>query len=94
MPLEQKDVFRIAMNVVKHGQKISFVAEKFKISRRIGQQIVAEYRKTGRIPILQRRGRKPYAKYPSNIREMVSYTGKKLHAGSTVVAHYLRKNEA
>jgi len=91
MPLEQKDVFQIAMNVVKHGQNTAFVAEKFKISRRRVQQITAYYRKTGKVPILQQRGRKPYAKYPPNIEEMVNRTTKKLHCGSTVVGKYLRK---
>ena len=91
MPLEQDDVFRIAMNVVKYGQNTSFVADKFDVSRRRVQQIAAEYRTTGKIPILQKRGRKPYSEYPQNIEQMVSHATNKLHGGSTVVGKYLRK---
>lgn len=91
MPLTQADVHRIVLKVVKYGQDTNFVADQFDISRRRVQQLAALYRKTGNIPVLQQRGRKPYASYPSNIEKSIIHGAKKLHAGSTVVAKYLRK---
>lgn len=91
MPLTQADVRRIVMNIVKHGQDTHFVAGQFNIYQRRVQQLAAIYRKTVSIPVLQQRGRKLYASYPSNIEESIIHSAMKLYAGSTVLAKYLRK---
>ncbi len=92
MPLTQEEVRRIVLNVEKHGQHTAYVADLFNISQRRVQQLATEYRKTGSIPVLQSRGRKPYASYPLNIEELVRNTANRLHAASTTVGKYLRRN--
>ena len=92
MPLSQEEVRRIVLNVEKHGQHTAYIANLFNISQRRVQQLAAEYRKTGAIPVLQPRGRKPFASYPPDIEETVKNIANYLHAGSTVVGKYLRKN--
>jgi len=89
--LTQEDVQCIVKNVTKHHLNTDYVAKIYGISRRRVQQLVKEYRETGRIPILKNRGRKPYASYPSNIEDIVIEAKKKIKGSACVIARYLRK---
>ena len=90
MGLTQEDIHNIVFNVVEHNLKTDYVARIYGISQRRVQQFAKHYRDTGEIPVLKKRGRKPHSDYPPNIRELVLDTKTRLHAGTVVVARYLR----
>ncbi|MEM3493335.1 MAG: helix-turn-helix domain-containing protein, partial [Thermoplasmata archaeon] len=91
MKLSQQDVEHIIADVVKHGLSTKTVANQFKISRRRVQQLVKRFRDTGIVPILARSGRKPYACYPSDIKERVIELAKLYKSGATLIGRILRK---
>lgn len=91
MKLGQDDVEKIILRVVRYGLGTDFVAEQFGISRRRVQQLVKEYRETGEIPRLNRPGRRPYAKYPANLREEVLRAKDKYRFSASALGNYLRR---
>jgi len=91
MQLTQDEIYSIVLKIEKYRMKTAVVAAKYGISQRRVQQLLKEYREHGKIPILQKRGRKPYSIYPPGIRELVIEAKKKLHGGTVVVAKYLRR---
>ncbi|MCK4613295.1 MAG: hypothetical protein KAU14_00710 [Thermoplasmata archaeon] len=90
MGLTQEDIHNIVFGIVEHNLKTDYVARIYGISQRRVQQFVKHYRDTGEIQVLRRKGRKPFSNYPPNIRELVLDTKTRLHAGTIVVARYLR----
>ncbi len=91
MRLKQDEVATIVRRVVDYNMKTSLVAATFGVSRRRVQQLVKEYKDTGKIPVLQKRGRKPHSRYPPDIKTQVIEAKKKLRVGTVAVAKYLRK---
>ncbi len=90
MKLGQGDVEKIVYRVVRYGLGTDFIAGQFGISRRRVQQLVKEYRGTGEIPKLEGPGRRPYARYPANLREEVLRARVKYRFSASCIGNYLR----
>ncbi len=87
MGLTDDDLCRIALRTVRHGLDTQLVADQFGVSRRRVQQIAREYRETGVIPRLKKRGPKPKER---NVREQVIAARMKTGGSATVIGSYLR----
>ncbi len=93
MTLEDDDVRKIVTWVVDEGLSTEQVTKDFDVSQRRIQQLVKKYRETGKIPMLKKPGRKPYADYPKDIEERIIQTSKEFQMGATLIAKYLRKKD-
>ena len=81
----------LVLNVVKHGLLPRYVAHRYGVSTRRVQQLCKFYRETGEFPVLGQPGRPPDPPLSTALREVILQAREKLHAGSTVVAQYVRK---
>ncbi len=93
MGLNNEEVRKIVIWVEDQGLSVEQAAEDFDVSERRIRQLTQEYRETGKVPKLKKRGRKPYSDYPDDIKERIIQAGKKLGTGANTVAQYLRKKE-
>jgi len=93
MTLEDDDVRKIVTWVVDKGLSTEQAAKDFDVSQRRIQQLAKKYRETGKIPMLKKRGRKPYADYPEDIEERIIQASEEFQMGATLIAKYLRKKD-
>ena len=93
MGLSNEDIRKIISWVVDHGLSTAYAADKFDVTRRRIQQLVKEYKDTGKVPTLKTRGRKSYADYPDDIEERIIRAWNKLHTSANSIAKYLRTKD-
>ena len=74
----------------KRGVGAALLADQFKVSDRRIRQLLQEYRRTGETPKMVGSGRRPYARHPSNLKEMVYRMHKKYRHGANYTARSLR----
>ena len=90
MVLGNDDVRRIVLRVVDYGMNTQLVADQFGMSRRRVQQLAKEYRETGMIPKLQKRGPKP-KRCDDSLRREVITAKRKLGGSAVIIGKYLRR---
>ena len=74
----------------KRGMGTALLAEQFRVTKRRIRQLLQEYRKTGEPPKVVGSGRKPYARHPDNLRDMVCQMHEKYKFGASYLARSLR----
>ncbi len=92
MGLSNDDIQKIISWVVDHGLSTAYAADKFDVSQRRIQQLVKEYKDTGEVPSLKKRGRKPYREYSDEIIDLIKRCWKKHRMGAVAIAERLREN--
>jgi len=90
VPLSNEDIERIVVRVVDHGLDTGYVARQFGISQRRIQQLAKRYRETDVIPKAGVRGRRPYARYPSDLADLVLRLHRRTRRGAVAIARHLR----
>ncbi len=90
MGLSNEDVQKIIAYVTKHGLSTQYAADKYEVSRRRIQQLVKEYKNTGEMPTLKKRGRKPRTIDSEDTTELVKRYWKKYRMGAVAIAEMLR----
>ena len=94
MKLTQKAVKHIVKDIVNHGLDTKYIAKLFNISQRRVQQLVKEYKTTGKIPKLHKSGRKPYRIYPLNFEKLIVRIYDKTKSSASIIAKIIRKKHS
>ena len=77
-----------------YGLDTRYVANQFEITVRRVQQLASEYRRTENVPVLRKRGRRPWSDYPKNLEELIIQAKKKHKMCAVGIGHYLRKRHS
>ena len=88
--LDDEKVRQIITMIEEWGHLVEKVAEYFRITKARIYQLLKEYRETGKIPIIKKRGRKP-RKITKWLRQDIISFKKDLNIGSVAIAKILRK---
>jgi len=88
--LSHEDIVHIVRDVVDYGEDSGYIAKLYGISRRRVQQLCREYRLSGKVPELKRRGRKPYAKYPEYTEALIIELHIRYGIGASLIGKILR----
>jgi len=88
--LDDEKVRQIITMIEEWGHPVEKVAEYFRITKARIYQLLKEYRETGKIPIIKKRGRKP-RKITKWLRQDIISFKKDLNIGSVAIAKILRK---
>jgi len=91
MTLSNEDVRAIVIRVVDCGLDTQYVANQFEITVRRVQQLANEYRRTEIVPVLRKRGRKPWSKHSEDLDKLIIQVQKKYKMCAVGIGHYLRK---
>ena len=94
MTLNNEDVRAIVIRIVDYGLDTRYVANQFGITVRRVQQLASEYRRTGILPQLGKRGRKPWSNYPEDLDNQIIRAKKKYKICAVGIGHYLRKRHS
>ena len=89
MKLNQKCVRTIILRH-KRGVGTALLAKQFKVTKRRIRQLLQEYRESGKTPKVVGSGRKPYAKHPDNLKDIVCQMYLKYRYGANYLASSLR----
>ncbi len=84
------DIERIVVRVVDHGMDTGYVAGQFGVSQRRVQQLANRYRETDVVPVAGVRGRRPYARYPPGLTDLVLGLHRRTRRGAVAIARQLR----
>ena len=88
--LRDEDVRCIVKDVVDHGQKAWYVAGLYGVSTRRVEQLAKEYRDTGKIPLLKKRGRKSSQGCPDHTKDQIFRVYKKYRLSAAPLGIILR----
>ena len=90
MPLDDEKVRQIITMIEEWGHPVEIVAKYFRITKSRIYQLLKEYRDTGEIPTIKKRGRKR-RKVSEDLRNEIKHIKIRMNIGSVAIAEYLRR---